>query len=308
MLCGRMVYVCYSTSAKLYRWACGSNEDGAPCSFLFNFVCPLEVQLACSNTQTTEVKEIFLLKNILCFQWFFLFLFFLLLCSSERRIWAYLGLSGHFCPLNFLFWMGARALTVHTIPSALCVINCSFWGLCSFSCQWQHWCVLWDMTTCSLGTQAVLPKTSSCLGLWLACGATGNKQGWWLQNEAKVGEQAGGSGPAAVTRSSCDPCSTLLSFSLPVELYLENCFCWFVCFFVVSAASLMPKTSQDFTSSICTMTGAQATYILANRGVFKQTVVSHQAVGSYTSQIRSSLIPLHVITSTYRSAVLPTPR
>lgn len=159
---GSMAYICYSASAKLYRWVCGSNEDGAPCSFLFHFVCPLEVQLACCNTETIEVKEIFLLKNILYFQWFF---FFSSSSAAVRGVSSTLGLSGHFCPLNFLFWMGARALTVHTIPSALCVINCSFWGLCSFSCQWQHWCVLWDMTACSLSTQAVLPKAYSCLGL-----------------------------------------------------------------------------------------------------------------------------------------------
>lgn len=67
----------------------------------------------------------------------------------------------------------------------LCVINCSFWGLCSFSCQWQHWCVLWGMTTCSLCTRAVLPKTSSCLGLWGTI-----LQGWWLQSEGRV-EEAG---------------------------------------------------------------------------------------------------------------------
>lgn len=108
-------------------------------------------------------------------------LFFLLLCSM-RGVSSIQGLSGHFCPLNSLFWMGVRALTVHTIPSALCVINCSFWGLCSFSCQWQHWCVLWGMTTCSLCTRAVLPKTSSCLGLWGTI-----LQGWWLQSEGRVG-------------------------------------------------------------------------------------------------------------------------
>lgn len=265
-LCGRAVCVCYSASAKLYGWACGSGEQGAPCSFLFNFVRPLEVQLACCTTRSIEVKEIILLKSFLYFQWFFsvcLFvLFFLLLCSM-RGVSSIQGLSGHFCPLNSLFWMGVRALTVHTIPSALCVINCSFWGLCSFSCQWQHWCVLRGMTTCSLRTRAVLPKTSSCLGLWGSgeqfCRADGSRvRGEW-------GEQAGGSGSAAVTHSSCGPCSTFLPFSLPVEFYLGNCFCGFlfVSLLSVPAVSLMPKTSQGFISSICTMTGAQATYLLS---------------------------------------------
>lgn len=52
----------------------------------------------------------------------------------------------------------------------------------------------------------------------------------------------------------------------------------------------MLKTPQVLISSICTMTGAQATYLLADRGVFNQPVVSHQAVGSCTSQITSVLI------------------
>ena len=41
-----------------------SDEDGASSSFLFDFVCPLDLCLACCNTQRIGVKEIFLLENI----------------------------------------------------------------------------------------------------------------------------------------------------------------------------------------------------------------------------------------------------
>lgn len=66
--CGRMTCVCCSTTAKLTKQAHGSNGDSAPCSFLFKFVCLLDLYLTCCNTQRIGVKEIFLLENFFFFQ------------------------------------------------------------------------------------------------------------------------------------------------------------------------------------------------------------------------------------------------
>lgn len=121
-------------------------------------------------------------------------------------------------------------------------------------------CGVWLLVAFVLGQSFQKPLLAWACGEQF-CRADGSRvRGEW-------GEQAGGSGSAAVTHSYCDPRSTFLPFSLPVEFYLGNCFCVGFCLFVsllsVPAVSLMPKTSQGFISSICTMTGAQATYLLS---------------------------------------------
>lgn len=130
------------------KWARGTNEDSAPCSFLFNFVCSLEVQLACYNTQTIGVKEIFLLKNILYFQ-----------CALPCLQWEACALLQD-PPDISVHWVLRSGwelghLAGATIPSALCATTYSFGGCCSIQC----WCT--TVLTCS-----VLYGYLLCLGLW----------------------------------------------------------------------------------------------------------------------------------------------